>query len=425
MGAKRSLVSLDLTSLEDSLELGPLASQVANFGHKLDEKQKALPSLEVPFLLRETDFKTMVSTAEELKANSDIVIVVATGGVYLAIKAVLDAFQPVLGWSKPRVVLIGDHLSADHLQELSETVGEARLSSVMCCYREPSLELAVTQRFVADLVQKRHGKAEGQRRLVLVTGDQCHSWLELAKLEGYRHFKLSDRSRGQFLSLSAATLLPLAVAGVDPTPVLEGGRSLARSMDKQPFEENPCFQFAAVREILSADGRVECLSLPDPRLHSLGQWWRYMMAPSAQVLAPPASHPVVWTTHERSYLCAPPPEGTDPHLFEVSLELAQMADQVRVGGLDANYDGLAPWKGSPVQDLEQIHKERLFGRRRQDQLPLIALEIPQLDRFSFGSLLCFFETVAAVNQRLAEISGRDDTKLAVTSDDVSNLAGAS
>lgn len=418
MGAKRSLVSVDLTHLGEPLDLGPLTTQLATFGHKLEEKQKALPSLEVPFLLRETDFKRMVTVADELRANSDVLIVAASGGCALAARAMLEAFAPVMGWQIPRLIFLGDHLSTDVLEEFANTVGRAKLSAIVCSYGDPSIELAVTQRVIADVIRRRHGLAESQRRIVLVSGEDSRALHELAKLEGHRHLKLPLRAKGQYLALTAATLLPLATIGVDPTAVLEGARSLARSMDKQPIEDNDCFQFAAAREVLWGDGKCECLTLPDPRLHWLGEWWRYVCGPSSQALAPHAAFANSWTTHQRLYLNGPAPEGVDRHQFEVSVEFAQLSEEPELGGPDSNYDGLADCKGSKIRTLEESYRRVLAERCVRAKHPLIRLELPRMDAFSIGSLMCFFETVAAVNQRLAEIPGWDDLKQAVSAEQI-------
>ena len=110
------------------------------------------------------------------------------------------------------------------------------------------------------------------------------------------------------------------------------------------------------------------------------------------------------------------PVGKSHREIEVSVEFAQLSEDPELGGPDSNYYGLADCKGSKIQTLEESYRRVLTERCVRAKHPLIRLELPRMDAFSIGSLFCFFETVAAVNQRLAEIPGWDDQKQAISAE---------
>lgn len=403
MGAKRSLVSLEKTHLLESVDLSPLAGQIQTVGHKLDEKQKSLASLAAPFSVREMDLKELVRIARELSANSDLVVVLASGMTSHTSRCALEALSPPGPQSGTEVIFAGEHLSSDFYCSLLEVVKGRKFSVIALTPGPASFELRSALRLMYGALRKNFGPEECQRRLVLCAPGTERIFQGLGSEYGFRIIKLSERFQTPYLAFSPIGLLPLACAGIDVEPFLDGGRSLARSMDKQSFEENDCFQFAALREVLTSDGRTECICLPDPRFAALGRWWRQLMNVTHALLHPQHNFPSDFVANDSHYVGHSQwEEGAN--WWETHVRVAQPAAPLPMATPEMEVDGLTDFA---EHDFSQIANQLLEGVEQDHAgrgIPQLRLTIPKLDPYGLGALICFMETAANLNQRLAEIT---------------------
>ena len=80
--------------------------------------------------------------------------------------------------------------------------------------------------------------------------------------------------------LTAAGLLPLAVAGLDIQEMLAGSAD-AMGVLRQPGQDNPAWQYAAARNALYAEGKlIELLACYEPHLRAFGEWWKQLFGES-------------------------------------------------------------------------------------------------------------------------------------------------
>jgi len=80
--------------------------------------------------------------------------------------------------------------------------------------------------------------------------------------------------------LTAAGLLPMAVAGIDISEVLRGAADAKEEYDLRSFE-NPVWLYAAVRNLMHRQGKsMELLCAFEPSLCAFGLWWQQLFAGS-------------------------------------------------------------------------------------------------------------------------------------------------
>ncbi|MBI3924986.1 MAG: hypothetical protein HY319_05555 [Armatimonadetes bacterium] len=424
-GARRSLVSVDLSQAEERISDEAhtrLQETIAGFGAKLEEIQRQLPALELPFQMRETEMDTIRSVALELQANSEVVVILGTGGCQLAARCLVESFDTPLSADERRVVYIGHHLSPDHVANVLEELSHYKIGALACCIGEPPLEFLVWLRLLRSLLDTRHGRQEGQRRLVLVCDSACRTLQDLAKADHQRLFKISDKASTQHSAFTAVGLLPAAVAGIDITQVVEGARSLARSMDKTPFSNNPCFRYAACRHALVAEeGLPESLVLMDPFLHALGDWWRHLVGgnlpPGSQACPPMAVH-----LANDIYTLGTWYGGETPERVESFLRIGQHLEDLKIPGLDDDLDRLRGFAGRKVSELYRGFAQTVRSRHRELGMVTMELELQKLDAFSLGALLCFLETAVAVDRKLRGRKTFQDSSVALRVPDMPAVA---
>ena len=143
-------------------------------------------------------------------------------------------------------------------------------------------EPAIAFRLIKAAIEARYGKAEAAERIVAVT-DQARGALKtLATNEGYPTFVIPDNVGGRFSVLTPVGLLPLAVAGVDVRALVAGAVQMEeQTKEGVAFEENPAAIYAAVRNLLYADGKkIEILGSYEPQLQYINEWWKQLYGES-------------------------------------------------------------------------------------------------------------------------------------------------
>ncbi len=78
---------------------------------------------------------------------------------------------------------------------------------------------------------------------------------QLADTEGYQTFVVPDDVGGRFSVLTAVGLLPIAVCGADITALMQGAADAQKEYCNENLAENPCYQYAAARNVLYRKGK--------------------------------------------------------------------------------------------------------------------------------------------------------------------------
>ena len=87
-------------------------------------------------------------------------------------------------------------------------------------------EPAVAFRFFREALEKKYGR-EGAKERIYATTDKARGALKsLADAEGWETFVVPDDVGGRYSVLTAVGLLPIAVAGVDITALMQGAAEL-------------------------------------------------------------------------------------------------------------------------------------------------------------------------------------------------------
>ena len=101
-----------------------------------------------------------------------------------------------------------------------------------------------------ELLEKKYGK-DGAKNRIYCTTDKSRGTLKtLADKEDYESFVIADDIGGRFSVLTALGLLPLAVSGADIDAVMEGAKDAYHAYQSEDLEQNDCYKYAALRNIL-------------------------------------------------------------------------------------------------------------------------------------------------------------------------------
>lgn len=335
-----------------------------------------------------------VRTAEKaIRAAGDTLVVLGTASACHAAQAAL-ALLGDRGKGRMRVFFAGDSLSSRSWLELCD-----RLEGHDFCLHIVSplggeMETAIASRAVRWMMERRYG-AETKTRIYVSAQPNTPVAL-MAKEEGYAFLPVPTQPGGAYSALTSATLLPLAVAGIEPLEVLEGAAEAYRQYDLRAFE-NPVWMYAGARYALYGRGRTaELLGTFDPAFSAFGTWWaqwvcRHACQSGAGVLPLP-----MCLTRDLDAVDNMLTSGRYP-LFETMLHVPPLsAQRVNVEMDWKDYDGLDYLADKSVADVAAATYQAMLDTHAAADVPVIVIEGETLDAAHLGELFYFFELANAI-----------------------------
>src|SRR5215470_17975600 len=175
---------------------------------------KFLGWVHLPSSISQKDINDIRSTADNFRADCEVVIIVGIGGSYLGARAVISALSnsfSTLKNEQPVVVYAGHNISEDYLYELSEYLQGKTFGIVNISKSGTTTEPALAFRILKKQLEDSIGKTNAQKRVVAVTDKARGALRTLAVKEGYKTYIIPDDVGGRFSVLTPVGLLPIAI----------------------------------------------------------------------------------------------------------------------------------------------------------------------------------------------------------------------
>lgn len=397
-GPRRSLVTFEFDPSDEDLP-GQVQSEASGLCPDIERligRRSSVPWLNLPFAIREGDLARLQEIALELRANSDVLLLLGSPGLEAAACSLIRVLGPVLPEGGPRLEFIGrDWSGTMRLTRLLEWLGDRRISLVGLISENFSPLNSACLSILHEHVERRHGPAETARRVVLAGSGAQTPLARRAQDSGLRVLEHPLFLPEPYAALTPAGLFPAALAGVDPTALLEGARSQARSMEGQEPASLPAVQYALARLLLAEDGRdLEFVG-------AQGHPWTGLAREAERILAMPLQGnrrpplPMAWCPEA-------PPSRRDSWL--------------EIGRLKA----FGTWINTPTPDGPAIPEDRLgadcpdleelflgpleqslvraeAAAWRHAGLPVLQLQMARPDPLSTGALIFFLQCVRGLS----------------------------
>lgn len=370
--------------------------------------------VELPGRYDQTEFQRIQQAAQRIQSDSEAFVVIGVGGSYLGARATIEAlthsFHNLLPREKrgtPEIYFVGHHMSSGYIADLLEVLEGKTFSINVISKSGTTTEPAIAFRILRNVLEQRAGKDEARRRIYATTDQKKGALRKLAEEEGYETFVIPDDIGGRYSVLTAVGLLPIAVSGVDIDAMMSGAQE-AMELYRQPdVKRNPCYQYAAVRNLLYRQGKdVELLATYNPALHSFAEWWKQLFGESEgkehKGIFPASVH---FTTDLHSlgqYI----QEGTR-QLFETVLFVNQSRHTITIEEKKNNLDGLNYLAGKELDYVNRKAFEATLLAHSEGEVPNLVIELERLDAFSFGHLIYFFEKACAMSGYLLGVNPFD------------------
>ena len=338
------------------------------------------------------------SVAEEIRGQSKTLVVIGIGGSYLGASAALEA----LGKSFPaandmRVFFAGNNLSSTYHAELLATLADTDFSINIISKSGTTTEPAIAFRLFRELLERKYGQEEARRRIYATTDAQKGALRTLADQEGYTTFVIPDDVGGRYSVLTPVGLLPMAVAGIDIEAVVQGAELARQQLDDPNLDNNPCYQYAAIRNILHNKGKsVELLAAYEPKLRTFAEWWKQLFGESEgkdQKGIFPASAIFSTDLHSLGQFV----QDGSKVLFETVLKIEQSEKQAKIPHQEEDLDQLNYLAGKDMEFVNDCAFRGTLQAHTEGQVPNIVLRLPDLAAHSLGYLFYFMEKACAIS----------------------------
>lgn len=356
--------------------------------------------LDLPESYDKEEFVRIKKSAEKIKSDSDVLIVIGIGGSYLGAKAGIEflksPFYNNLNKDTPDIYYVGNNISPTYLNEVL-SICEGKDISVNVISKsgtttEPALAFRVFKKYVED----KYGKAEAKGRIYCTTDKSRGTLKTLADAEGYESFVIADDVGGRFSVLTAVGLLPIAVAGCDIDKVMQGAAKAQKDFTAD-FNNNDCYKYAALRNIFYRKQKsVELMVSYDPCFVTMAEWYKQLFGESEGKDGKgifPAAVNFSSDLHSMGQFI----QDGSRIMFETVVDIKNPKQDFFLENDADNLDGL---NFLTNQNMSVVNRKALEGTilaHTEGGVPNIVLELEDVSEFSFGYMVYFFEKACAVS----------------------------
>ena len=363
--------------------------------------------LDLPTNYDKEEFARIKAAAKKIQTQSDILIVIGIGGSYLGARAAIELlkspFYNNMKKDTPDIYYVGNNINPTYLNEVLSICEGKDISVNVISKSGTTTEPALAFRVFKKLVEDKYGK-EGAKERIYATTDKAKGTLkELSDTEGYETFVVPDDVGGRFSVLTAVGLLPIAAAGCDIDKLMEGAAKAQKAYEAD-FEENDCYKYAALRNILYRKGKsTELLVSYDPSFAMMSEWYKQLFGESEGKDNKgifPAS--VVFSTDLHSmgqYI----QEGTRL-MFETVVDIKTPKQDFYLEDDAENLDGLNFLTGQNMSVVNRKAFEGTILAHTEGGVPNMIIELDDTTEESLGCLIYFFEKACAVSGYLLGVN---------------------
>ncbi|MBE6914638.1 MAG: glucose-6-phosphate isomerase [Ruminococcaceae bacterium] len=365
--------------------------------------------LDLPGRVAKSELKSIVSAAQRIRRQAQVLLVVGIGGSYLGARAAIELLQTPSHnqiTNDPQVYFMGNTLNPDAVNELIALLGDKDFCVNVISKSGGTLEPALGFRVARALLERKYGRNGAKKRIYVTTDEHRGILHDIAEAEGYDRFIVPGDVGGRFSVLSAVGLLPMAVAGIDIEAVVDCAIHDLMDLDLRS-PENPAWQYAAARQHLYRNGKtIEILACYDPSFRFMAEWWKQLYGESEGkngIGIFPASVEYNADLHSMGQYVQDGPRT----LMETVVSFEQAMTPFKVPFEMGDPDGLNYLAGRDFADIERIARDAVKAAHIAGGVPNIGISVPRRDEAGFASLVTFFEMACAISAYMSGVNPFD------------------
>jgi glucose-6-phosphate isomerase len=370
--------------------------------------------IDLPTAYDREEFARIQQSANKIKSDSEVLVVIGIGGSYLGARAAIEmlshSFYNMLPKAKrgtPEVYFAGNNISSTYLTHLLELLEGRDFSVNVISKSGTTTEPAIAFRVLREALETKYGKEEARRRIYATTDTSKGALKKLATEEGYESFVIPDDVGGRYSVLTAVGLLPIAVAGIDIDAIMKGAADASKEYANPELKDNASYQYAAARNALYRKGKVtEILVNYEPSLHFVSEWWKQLYGESEGKDHKgifPAAVDFSTDLHSMGQFIQ---EG-NRNIFETVIQVGKAKEEVVIGTDSADLDGLNFLTGKTMDFVNKKAFQGTLLAHTDGGVPNLIVTIPEISPYWFGYLVYFFEKACGISGYLLGVNPFD------------------
>ena len=370
--------------------------------------------LDLPENYDKEEFARIQKAAAKIQSDSEVLVVIGIGGSYLGARAAIDFLnnsfvnlQTAEERKAPKILYAGNSISSNYLADLVDYVADKDFSVNVISKSGTTTEPAIAFRVFKDLLIKKYGQEEANKRIYATTDKAKGAVKVEADANGWETFVVPDSVGGRFTVLTPVGLLPIAASGADITKLMEGANAARKDYSSADLKENEAYQYAAIRNILYRKGYVtEVFANYEPSLQYFSEWWKQLAGESEgkdQKGIYPTSANFSTDLHSLGQFIQ---EGYR-NIFETVIRVDKPRKNILIPEADEDLDGLAYLQGKDVDHVNKKATDGVLLAHTDGGVPNTFLTIPQQDEFTLGYTIYFFEIAIAISGYLNGVNPFD------------------
>lgn len=402
-------------SFVDEVELENYKERVLEAHEKIVNKSgegnEFLGWVDLPVDYDKNEFERIKKSAKEIQENSDALIVIGIGGSYLGARAVINSltnnFYNELDNSVrkyPKIYYTGNNISSSYIVDLLEHVKDMDISLNVISKSGTTTESAIAFRIFKEFLEEKYGEEEANKRIYVTTDKENGALKKLADENGYESFVIPDDVGGRYSVFTPVGLLPIAACGVDIDELMAGAQEGRRDYLRPELIGNLCYEYAAVRNILYEKGKkIEILTSYTPELFYLKEWWKQLFGESEGKDGKgifPASVGFTTDLHSMGQMI----QDGERNIFESNILVSNMDKDIIMKEEDSNLDGLNYLSGKSLCEINRYAFQGTLEAHVDGGVPNMVIELENLDSFSIGKLLYYFQLSCGISAYLLGVN---------------------
>lgn len=357
------------------------------------------------------EFEKIKSVAEEIRSSCDVFIILGIGGSYLGARAAIEMLShnfynelPEEKRSGPKIYFAGHNISSAYLKELFDIIQGRDICINVISKSGTTTETALAFRIFREYMEKKYGKEEAGRRIYATTDKKSGALKKLADKEGYETFVVPDNIGGRYSVLTPVGLLPIAVAGIDIAEIMRGAKTAAEHLSDDDIDNNPSYQYAAIRNILYFMGKTtEIIVNYEPNLFYFGEWFKQLFGESegkGKKGILPTSLNFTTDLHSMGQYI----QDGRRDIFETILNVEKSKEKILIPKDEADLDGLNYISGKTLDFVNKSAMRGTVAAHVDGGVPNLIIDIPEISPYYFGYLVYFFEKACGMSGYLLGVN---------------------
>lgn len=399
-------VNIEKTGIEKD-RIKAYSSEVDSILGKLwSDKEPFTGWVKLPMKTDREELERILNCASVIQDECRELIVIGVGGSYLGARAAIHAlvgFDRVRGtnmpsYAYPEVKFAGKSLSAAYLREFVEDIKKKEVAVCMISKSGTTVDPNVAFSIIKEALAEKYGEEAAARRIFVITDKGENPLRKEAEEKGYTIFDIPENVGGRYSVLSPVGLFPMAVAGIDVKAMLSGAEVMAVS----PSWDIDAADYAVARyELMKSGKSMEIFEYYEPALEFFGEWLKQLFAESEGKQGKGLYPDTLQFSADLHSVGQFLQEGKQI-FFETVLNIEKLWDDMTVPG---SADPLIA--GKSMNAINKATMEGVMAAHEAIGIPMVKIDIPELDAFYFGQLIYFFETTCAVSSYLMGVNPFD------------------